>query len=166
MDTADVKHVVEHGMGMSSTPMFHSMDLRTYLSFEDDPRWARCPGTDGWCSLGSVHSIVAFDESYVGRIAATIIDPDRSLVLVDGPGPQRGLVAEACMERFVLAIVEHDAETFITDDVELRRAMCEKFGYASFQYVATDPEVAIYVRNDAVRTLGRIEVGNGTWVML
>ena len=48
--------VIEHGMGNSSTALFHSLTPKKFMSFEDVQEWQVCPTT---CD-GKMHTITTW----------------------------------------------------------------------------------------------------------
>jgi hypothetical protein len=138
----DVKHVIEHGMGIASTPLFHAQKPRTLLSFENEKQWQTCAkcGSDD-----VVHSIKAFTlETYEKDVTSVVIDPSKTLVLLDANNLERDPLFEFVTSLRVNVIVEHDAETFSEQTVSKRRK-ARDLGYHCFQFIAKSPETALYV---------------------
>lgn len=137
------KYIIEHGMGISSTPFFHSLEkVETILSYENEPRWQSCDK----CPSNIKHVILGKPKSWKDSISEVISDFDFALALVDGPGRERFYVVEACVELQVPFIVEHDAETMTKDDVKARKDLLEKQGYFGRQFVMQNPETALYTK--------------------
>lgn len=130
-----VRHVIEHGMGKGSTPFFHTLSLKTYISFENNPDWMSC-----YTENCQDHIITKFN----GTLCIT--NPKETLVFVDGQADERLNVLEHAMMNDVCAIVEHDAETFTSEELDARRTLSEKYCYNAYQYVNDNPETALYVK--------------------
>jgi hypothetical protein len=132
-------------MGKVSTPFFHNLQLKTFLSFENKSQWYVCK-----CSpkgQRDVHRIIKFDfDSYVEEIKTTVQSPEHALVLVDGPSGERLAVTTACMEFSIQWIIEHDAETFVKEALEKLKNLVSRLGYFSFQFIEQEPEVVLYVK--------------------
>jgi hypothetical protein len=129
-------------MGKSSTSFFHSLDLAELLSFENVPEYQVCQD----CALeGNVipHKITEFSENF--RLLLNV-DPVGTLVFVDGQADERFPVLQACMQLGAPVIVEHDAETFTKTELSDRRKLVGALGYTAFQYIAQQPETALYVK--------------------
>lgn len=137
--------VVEHGMGLGSTPFFHSLPhVANIISFEREPDWLFCND----CLSGSTqpHSITLLEDSTAVEQSKTgLTDPERTVGLVDGYADQRYGVLEAWMHLGVTFIVEHDADTFGGRQFRLRRPLIEKYDYIAYQYTGHDPESVIYM---------------------
>lgn len=142
--TYEIEHVVEHGMGLGSTPFFHSQNLVSFLSYENIPKWQNCMS----CKLDqqTKHLIKAFDAKQVSLdMKRNTTDPAKSLVFVDSSEHERVYVFSEAINTRVKAIVEHDAETFTTEKVISRRNIATSQGYECFQYLGLNPETALYV---------------------
>lgn len=138
-------YVIEHGMGLGSTPFFHTLPhVANIVSFEREPEWLFCND----CLSGSTqpHSITLLqDETAIEQAHVGISDPERSMAFVDGYAGQRMAVLEVWMQMGVAFIVEHDADVFTGREVRARKALAELFGYAAYQYTGHDPETAFFV---------------------
>ena len=138
--------VVEHGMGIASTPYFHSIpDVNMIISFEDDPNWMTCKNClDG--DSKSDHQIISFHDvdSLIGRINK----PDQTLALIDGPHKQRIIMINTLQSIGVPYIVEHDSESLPVDELNERLKLCKSNSYFVYQYVKLNPETMLYTRYD------------------
>ena len=131
--------VLEHGMGISSTPLLHShKNVSSFVSFEDDPSWARCSGCTG------NHEIFPYSPAQAKKI---IEETHPYLVFLDGPGLQRNELFEICLKLNVHVIVEHDSETHDENAVEFRRRLLKEHGYIGVVDTSKNPETAIYVKD-------------------
>lgn len=140
--------VIEHGMGVVSTPFFHKHDhVRKIISFEDDPSWKRCQTCKNQERLTQEHTIVDFSLENL-RKATGDIDPQTTLVLVDGPHTQRIQVIKFLLELSVFAIVEHDAESLPIDEFNERVKIASESVYSIYQYVDLNPETLLYTRQN------------------
>ena len=142
-------YLVEHGMGLGSTPFFHSVaHVANIVSLEREPDWVFCND----CNSGSTqpHTLTLLhDETAIAQARECIVEPGRTAALVDGYAAQRLPVLEMWMALGVKFIVEHDADTFKRHEVRSRTAIAARYGYQVFQYTQLDPESAIYVSNEA-----------------
>lgn len=143
---SDINFVIEHGMGNSSTPFFHSISaVKTIVSFENNVKWQTC----SICSLHSdlkTHVIEPFDnEKLLQRL--NTFDVTKTLALVDGVGDERLQALKTLQEQNVAFIVEHDAETLSLDNVLTRNVMSVKNEYAAIQYISENPESVLYIKN-------------------
>jgi hypothetical protein len=140
-------YAIEHGMGLGSTPFFHSLsNVANIISFEREQEWLFCND----CSSGSLqpHSInLLSDKSAIEQATTGIVEPSRTIALVDGFAAQRASVLEAWMSLGVAFIVEHDAEVFTERDVRHRRTLAKNFGYVALQYAGRDPETAFFIKS-------------------
>jgi len=141
-------HIIEHGMGLASTPFFHSLPrVEKITSFEREPEWSTCAN----CMSGSTtppHQIIMLkDDTAIEQTRVGITRPSMTLVLVDGYASQRAGVVEAMMSAGCAYIVEHDAETFRGRDIEFRKNSARVHGYSAHQYMGHDPETAFFVKN-------------------
>lgn len=142
-----ITHVLEHGMGLSSTPFFHTLpDVVVIASLENDERWRTCDTCDNTPD-GKVHVI----ESYVTSIEFVQFvqkhtDPAHTLVFVDGPHLERINVLGIMQRLNVPFLVEHDAESLPEFDLHLRKQESASNGYGMYQYVALNPETMLYTR--------------------
>lgn len=136
--------VVEQGQGLGSTPYFHALPhVCQFISFEREAEWLTCTVCAG---QSAEHRVVHIDDRIVtDQVNIDIAEPSRSLALVDGFASQRLAVLDVWMRLEFAFIVEHDADTFESRDVEKRRALAREHGYLAFQYVDHNPETAIYV---------------------
>lgn len=138
-------YAIEHGMGISSTPLFHRIfGIKIILSFENDVRWQSCR----CCPQQNVtHEIIPWTSSIDldERIVRLKIDPNYTIAIVDGPGLERPVVLNALQALHVPFIVEHDAETFQREEINTRMKTCQQNGYAAYQYVNQNPETALYI---------------------
>lgn len=143
-------YVIEHGMGLGSTPFFHSLsNVANIISFERELDWMFCND----CASGSLqpHSIVQLhDASAVEQAKVGIVEPARTVGLVDGYVAQRLPVLEAWMSLGVALIVEHDADVLASREVRRRRALAGEFGYKAFQYVGHDPETVFFISGSVI----------------
>lgn len=146
LESINVEFVVEHGMGIASTPFFHNVkSLKRLLSFENEKQWQKC---DLCPSSPLEHIIVAAptNNDFKHVISEQIETVERSLALVDGPGPERFDVLKACVELGFPFIVEHDAETMDVSSLNDRKILVSERGYAMCQYVTSNPETMLYVK--------------------
>lgn len=138
--------VLEHGMGISSTKLFHSLIVKQLLSYENDEKWAKCD----ICPTTTNHIIKPFlskDDCVNDIMALQTIGS--VFVFADGRSTsERLLVLTSACECGVKAIVEHDAESFSADEVEQRKMCCRVNGYRALQYVKQDPETMLYIKDD------------------
>lgn len=136
-------------MGLGSTPFFHSLShVEKITSFERELDWMFCND----CDSGSLqpHDIIHLhDESAIEQARDGIVNPARTVGLVDGFVAQRMPVLEAWMSLGVAFIVEHDADAFTKRDVVGRRELAKQFGYLACQYTEFDPETAFFIAPDA-----------------
>lgn len=146
-------YVIEHGMGLGSTPFFHTLPhVMNIISFEREPEWLFCND----CLSGSTqpHSITLLDDkTAIDQASVGVTDPERTVGLVDGFASQRMAVLEAWMRLGVAFIVEHDADVFSGKEVRNRRALATNFGYKAYQYTGHDPESAIFINSHAALPL-------------
>ncbi len=136
---------IEHGMGLGSTPFFHTHPNVTIVSFEREKEWAWCSN----CNSGSLepHSIVITYDKQVSEQVKQGFDPPRTVGLVDGFAAHRIVVLEQWMSQSIPFIVEHDAETMKGHQVRTRRALAFSTSYTAYQYVALNPESIVYVHS-------------------
>lgn len=142
----EINSVIEHGMGKSSTPYFHSIpSVLTIVSFENDTKWQICNNCFSKQDSRR-HTILTFEAQ---RLLQEInqIDPAKTLALVDGVGDERIVALQILQEQGVAFIVEHDSETLSLDNVLARNSLCTKNGYTAFQYVLENPESILYMKN-------------------
>lgn len=138
-----IKHIIEHGMGASSTPFFHNQKPLTFLSYENKQKWQNCPE----CKNQTVeHMIKTFSETICEEdIKNSKIDLTQTIVFIDGDGLERDLIFKIATNHGVMFIVEHDAEAFTKEMISIRLSSKNK-GYECFQYVSCNPETAIYCK--------------------
>lgn len=145
----DVKyptHIIEHGMGISSTPFFHTLNLNTLLSFENEPRWQICRSCTQDKSFN--HIIVTYDnDDAVLALLQQHITPATTIALLDGPGPERIALLKIAQIINVPYIVEHDSETHVTQEIQSRSELCKTHEYSALYYVGMNPETIVYVKN-------------------
>jgi hypothetical protein len=145
-------YAVEHGMGLGSTPFFHSLpNIKKITSFERELEWMRCDN----CISGSQtpHEMALLkDDNAVSQTQCGITNPKMTIALVDGYASQRGKVLEAWMKLDVKFIIEHDAEVLTHDQVQIRRRYAKENGYLAVQYMGHDPESVLYAK-DTLPTL-------------
>lgn len=147
---AEVKYIIEHGMGLSSTGYLHGLVPQTLLSFENVPVWQHCRHCDENMPPEMTHRIVEFiEETFTHEIKAAAADPGMTLALIDGPGVERMKVTAACMRLNVQWIVEHDAETFEAEELKARQDEAQTHGYAAYQYTGVQPESVLYMKEPA-----------------
>lgn len=136
--------VIEHGMGLGSTPFFHRVSsVKRILSFENEARWAtcdRCPA-----SPGLEHVIAPFSPDGFAE-KTSVFDSSRTIALVDGEAAKRPVALELSMKLGVPWIVEHDAECCQPEEVDARVKLCVQHGYSAFQYMLLNPESLVYVK--------------------
>jgi hypothetical protein len=140
-------HVVEHGMGKSSTPYFHSRsEVKTITSFEDDKNWMRCETCEktNVKSNHQIHQFISKDNFYS---VLSKINQLRSIVLVDGPQFQRIEALEVSQKLGFQFIIEHDAESLSKEDMTSRLDISKRFNYHTYQYVGLNPETLLYCKN-------------------
>lgn len=146
-------YVIEHGMGLGSTPFFHSVNnVANITSFEREPGWLFCND----CLSGSTqpHSITLLhDQTVIDQAKSCVQVPERTIGLVDGCVKQRLPMLETWMSMSMAFIVEHDADAFRRDDIQARQTAAATFGYAAYQYVGHDPETAFFVSPSAQLSL-------------
>lgn len=138
-DTIHPVYGVEHGMGNSSTPWFHGMNLEVLLSYEDDPRWRVCN------PCKNTHVIVPYEgiDEFVEKVGTTIPDLQKTVCLVDGPGPQRIDVLVALIRLGAPGVVFHDAETLTSEEVARIKDVEKETGYFIRQHIGMNPETLL-----------------------
>ena len=142
---AHIDTVIEHGMGLGSTPFFHSLrSVKRIISFENDPAWSRC----NLCGQDEkTHTITAWQGDKLLK-SLDNIDPLCTLALVDGPADERLVFLSDCLHAGISIIVEHDAETFTQSYLAIRRDACSREGYRAYQWINDNPESALYIKAD------------------
>lgn len=140
--------VIEHGMGLHSTKLFHTFPCITkIISLEQQQEWLKCE----WCNSDQKHvMLLTNDDNAIQQATLSVNEPDKTLGFVDGDGTQRKQVLTSWMNASVVVIVEHDAETFSLQEVDDRQRLSSQFGYKVFQYVGQVPETLYYVKDSAV----------------
>ena len=144
-----ITSVIEHGMGKSSTPFFHSLkNVNTILSFEDDKNWQVC---DTCCNDKSKrHLITNFTSVNACTLFITQnVDPSNALALIDGPQAQRVTFIQILQELHVPLIIEHDVETLNKIDLQKRTDVSTHNSYTTLQYVKLNPESMLYTTLEA-----------------
>ncbi len=146
-------YVIEHGMGLGSTPFFHSVhNVASITSFEREPGWLFCND----CLSGSTqpHSITLLhDQTILNQAKSCVTVPERTVGLVDGYVKQRLPMLETWMSLGMAFIVEHDADAFTGPEIRSRQKAAKAFGYAAYQYADHDPETAFFVSPGAQLSL-------------
>jgi hypothetical protein len=138
--------IVEHGMGISSTPFFHKeVKISRILSFEDDKKWMNCADCNTTIS-NKIHHINSFNslENCKNIISSFVENHKDIIVLVDGPSDQRIQVLKIAQELMISHIVEHDAETFNSNELLQRVEISRKNRYNVYQYIKLNPETMFY----------------------
>jgi len=139
MDQLFPNVVIEHGMGIASTPLFHGYtSLKRLISLEDDQQWASCKS----CPSMLQHDIMSYD-----KLTDDMMN-DAVFLFLDGPDAQRRDLLPRAINASISVIVEHDAESFDSERVEFVRSCCSAGGYVAMQYICENPETVIYVRDD------------------
>lgn len=137
-------HLREHGMGGASTRFFHSVShVASFVSFEHDPRWLSC------CTCGRSNDHVIVDISSVTDFETfdwNVGLSERTLCLVDGAVIHRILALRSWAAAGAGYIIEHDAETFSEQEVNVRRIVATEHCYDVFQYVGACPESIVMVK--------------------
>lgn len=140
-----IETVVEHGMGIASTPYFHSVEnISTLISFEDDPNWMSCKTClDGNSKVK--HEIISFTS--VDTLYERISNPSQTLALIDGPHKQRIMMINMLQAINVPYIVEHDSESLPVDELNERLNISSSNKYFVYQYVKLNPETMLYTKH-------------------
>ena len=133
--------VIEHGMGNSSTVLFHELGVHDLLSFEDDDKWKKCAAN---CD-GSHHVIERWS---LDKLQEFIDGYKNVLGFVDGIGRQRIPTLECMLRNGIREVIEHDAESWDKDELLKRTELCKEFGYHVYQYVLENPETALYSKEE------------------
>lgn len=137
--------VLEHGMGISSTPLFHSMpEVLQIVSLEDDPRWSTCQVCVSKQS-NKQHTVKRYESDEDVRQILSLHSID--FVLVDGPSSQRLDVLRIALQSHVSVIVEHDSETHSHTELSERQHLARCFGYEAHISTTRNPETSFYVRD-------------------
>lgn len=147
LDALHPLYIVEHGMGISSTPLFHCVDsVKTILSYEDDVNWQACNS----CTHGASkqHTIVSWSGDADLERRVREFDTSRTLGFVDGVAIQRYNVIDVLQRLNVPFIIDHDAETYETYQLMERYNLCRLNGYVAFQYIGKNPETALYISSN------------------
>jgi hypothetical protein len=143
IDTMKPRIVVELGMGLSSTPFLHE-HVPSFISLEDDERWATCSS----CKEGtSEHRVMSFRE-FIASPRPFGDDPANTLLFLDGPDQQRKELLALAVEAGVPVIVEHDADSFEPERVDFIGLVTGANGYAVHQYVGQNPETLLITKAD------------------
>lgn len=138
-----ISHVIEDGMGISSTSLFHRLKVQNLLSFETREEWAKCQSCENDDKIN--HSIV------VGRVDIEKISSDfignTTLAFVDGlTTDERFETLQKIVQLNPVAIIEHDAEA--VNELQLQQRKILLKNYNIWQYVKLNPETFLCVRND------------------
>lgn len=91
--------VIEHGAGLYSTVLLARLGVRVLLS-EPDPGWAEWAR---WAYRGNVEMVDSY-KRLIERLG------DASLVFLDGPARERGVLLQQSLDRNVPAIIAHDTQ--------------------------------------------------------
>lgn len=142
--------VLEHGMGVGSTPLIHAFSrLRKMLSYETEPQWMTC----STCSDEEAKKKHVISnpkpEQFEEEAKRTFGSLDQCVVFVDGPGKERFEVVRLAMTSGAPYIIEHDAECYSVEEVQARKEISARCGYSAHQYVLENPETAFYVKAGA-----------------
>lgn len=129
-NTFGPKSAVEHGCGLNSTKFFAER-CETFVSIEDVPSWR----------IDVDQPIVGFVEYMKDPLCADCF-------LIDGRNEtERLAILNVILERNLATyIVLHDAESYSMHDEIVRKV--KECGYSAFQYVASNPETFLFVKND------------------
>lgn len=140
---ANIRRVLEHGMGKVSTGFFHGIrGLELVLSLEDDPAWKKCDHCD--LSVPS-HTVASYtSKSDMELLMGTAFDPAETLVFLDGPHKQRGEIFELATSMRFSNIVEHDTESLSDSEMRQRCKIAGDAGYESLTYTQLNPETTLY----------------------
>ena len=142
--------VVEHGMGLGSTPYFHSVSTLTYLlSYENEARWSHCPTCDASDGGGLIHQILPWTtpDEFVASVRSLPMKLESQVLgFVDGPGPERIPALRELSRLRVSALIYHDAETLTLAEREEIQACVPE--YSIFQYIGENPETLVCLRNN------------------
>jgi len=134
--------VIEHGMGVSSTPLMHSFScVKKIVSLEDEKKWRHCKICENKPNPLVEHHIISYSE----LTDEMLTEDDTTVVFLDGKDTQRLVLLERSMKAGVKAIVEHDVETFSPDRVEMIVKLGNEHSYELHQYVRENPESGLYV---------------------
>jgi hypothetical protein len=140
-------HVIEHGMGLGSTPFFHSLQhVKKITSFERELEWIWCAS----CISGSKqdHTMILLEnDNAIEQIKQYIDDPSRTVALIDGYASQRVKVLEVWMNLGIKFIVEHDGEVLTHGEITIRRKLALANNYVAMQYTGHDPETVLFVKS-------------------
>jgi len=139
--------IIEHGMGIGSTPFFHSQNkVKSIISFENDHKWNTCSlcGSDS-----KLHIIKPFIEEDLDNIFSQYVnDVSQTLALIDGPTIERSIIFKYLINLSIPFIVEHDVEWWDATCLNSRITHASLNGYTTFQYVRTNPESALFLKSD------------------
>lgn len=89
--------IIEHGAGLYSTVFLSRTDVRI-LCCEPNPGWAEWAR---WVYDGKAEIVDSFKRA-LERLG------DASVVFLDGPAAERGVLLQACLDRKVPFIIAHD----------------------------------------------------------
>ena len=89
--------IIEHGAGIYSTPLLSRVGAHV-LCIEPHPGWAEW---SRWMYQGTAEVVPSWKQ------AASHIEI-ASLVFIDGPAAERGVLVQACLDRGVPVIIAHD----------------------------------------------------------
>ena len=132
--------IIEHGMGNSSTALFHNLNVQNLLSFEDVDRWKKCP-----ISCNGSHIIKTWSLDQLQTFIRTY---ENILGFVDGISDQRIPTLECMLQNGLHEVIEHDAESWNNSELSQRIELCKKFGYHLYQYILENPETALYSKTE------------------
>lgn len=135
--------VIEHGMGKSSTPLFHELNVPHVISLEDNEAWRGC----GVCEAGrgsNKHTIMTYADMSEKDIWSSL-DPATTFLFLDGPDNQRQALFDIATQHGVAVIIEHDAESFSLERIDYIKRLGTKRGYVLRQYIKENPETGLYV---------------------
>ncbi len=139
--------VLEHGMGMGSTPLIHAFPrLKKMLSFETEPQWMTCDTCKDEETKKKHVILNPTPEQFEEKTKEVFHSLSQCVVFVDGPGFERGAILKMAMANGSPYIVEHDAECFSLAEIQERRENSQLHGYSAWQYVGENPETAFYVK--------------------
>jgi hypothetical protein len=89
-DLIKPRHVIEHGMGKVSTPLFHELSsVERITSFENDLNWQTCETCKNYHN-DKTHKISKFIQDEKELLLYMSIDkPSETIALIDGPHLER-----------------------------------------------------------------------------
>lgn len=138
-----ISYVIEDGMGISSTPLFHKLKIKNLISFETRQEWTHCENCEN--NDDTKHQIFLgnFDTN---KFKKEEINFDKTLVFIDGYSSETRLeVFEIIVKFQPIVIIEHDAEALDIEEINTRRKLAEN--YTAFQYIGQNPETLLFVKN-------------------